>query len=42
MIICCSDRLADRLVTGRVDAAVVGCFDDAPVAEALKATPSPS
>ena len=36
-VFCCSDRLAEGLVTNGVAAAVVG-FDDAPVAEALNLT----
>lgn len=36
-VFCCSDRLAEGLVTHGVDAAIVG-FDDAPVAEALDLT----
>lgn len=36
-IFCCSDRLAEGLLSGGVDAAIVG-FDDAPVAEALNLT----
>jgi DNA-binding LacI/PurR family transcriptional regulator len=36
-IFCCSDRLAEGLVSCGVEAAIVG-FDDAPVAEALNLT----
>ncbi len=36
-IFCCSDRLAEGLLSGGVEAAIVG-FDDAPVAEALNLT----
>lgn len=36
-VFCCSDRLAEGLITGGVEAAIVG-FDDAPVAETLNLT----
>jgi len=36
-VFCCSDRLAEGLITSAVDVSVVG-FDDAPVAEALDLT----
>jgi DNA-binding transcriptional regulator YhcF (GntR family) len=36
-VFCCSDRLAEGLVTNGVDAAIIG-FDDAPVAESLNLT----
>lgn len=36
-VFCCSDRLAEGLMVGGVNAAVVG-FDDAPVAESLNLT----